>query len=274
MVFDRRDGLGEEFALQLPCGQCIGCRLEKSRQWAVRCMHEASCHRENSFVTLTYADEFLPPSGSLDRRAFPLFMKRLREVVGYERVRYFYCGEYGERTFRPHYHALLFGLDFPDKVEWSRRGDFPVWRSAVLEDCWSLGQSEIGSVTFDSAAYVARYVMKKVTGPDAEAYYNGRTPEFVGMSRGRKRGDGIGGRWYREFGSSVAARDSVIVAGRECKPPRYYDQLLERSDPGRFAEIAEERDLARSVEENEYWRLAPREVIAQAKLNLIKERGL
>ena len=113
VVFNPRDGFYDQ-PVDLPCGQCIGCRLERSRQWAIRCVHEASLHERNCFITLTYRDECLPTNGSLDLDAFQKFMKRLRRRFG-EGVRFFHCGEYGENFGRPHYHAILFNLDFSDK---------------------------------------------------------------------------------------------------------------------------------------------------------------
>ena len=134
-------------------------------------------HEENCFLTLTYDEAHLPVGGSLDRRAFPLFMKRLRKRLKGERVRYFHAGEYGADLGRPHYHSCLFGFDFSDKVYWTSRGGFPVWRSSTLEALWPFGFSEIGSVTFESAAYVARYITKKMLGAGAEGAYKVLDPE-------------------------------------------------------------------------------------------------
>ena len=155
--------------LQVPCGQCVGCRLERSRQWALRCVHEASLHKENCFITLTYNDEHLPEHGHLIYRDFQLFMKRLRKRTGV-RVRFYMCGEYGENFGRPHFHACLFGYNFPDLVRW-KAGKSTLYRSKLLESLWTDGYSSVGEVSFESAAYVARYILKKVTGDDAEAHY-------------------------------------------------------------------------------------------------------
>ena len=108
IVFDIHEGFHDR-PVSVPCGQCVGCRLEKSRQWAMRCVHEASLYDENCFITLTYDDEFLPVGGSLDKGAFPRFMKRLRKKFEPRRIRFYHAGEYGDRFGRPHYHALLFG---------------------------------------------------------------------------------------------------------------------------------------------------------------------
>jgi hypothetical protein len=113
--FVSRNKKGVDGTLELPCGQCIGCRLERSRQWAMRCLHESSLYDRNAFVTLTYDDEHLPPGGSLNYPDFQRFMKRLRKNSK-SPIRFYMGGEYGESTLRPHFHVCLFGYDFPDKV--------------------------------------------------------------------------------------------------------------------------------------------------------------
>lgn len=238
VVFRMQDGLSD-LPVTVPCGQCIGCRLEYARSWAIRCMHEASMHDDNSFITLTYEDEHLPPFASLDKRHFQLFMKRLRATTN-ERIRYFHCGEYGSRTHRPHYHSLLFGFAFSDQKPWTRRADYQVWRSETLERLWPYGQSEIGSVTWESAAYVARYVVKKFRGTPEQIkdHYavvdtstgeilGHRQPEYATMSRR----PGLGAPWYDYYGEGVRKHDSVIINGKEVKPPRYYMQLFENASP-------------------------------------------
>ena len=140
--------------LSIPCGRCMGCRLEKSRQWAVRCMHEAKCFEDNCFITLTYA--VTPEHGSLTNEPsdFTLFMKRLRKRFPDIKIRYFMCGEYGERGSRPHYHACLFNFDFPDKQLFRRSPSGSlVYRSKVLEELWPFGFSSIGEVNFNSGKY-------------------------------------------------------------------------------------------------------------------------
>lgn len=212
--------------LDLPCGQCIGCRLERSRQWAVRCMHEAALHEDNSFLTLTYDDAHLPSDGSLQLRDFQLFMKRLRKSVAPKRVRFYHCGEYGEALGRPHYHALLFGYSSPDRKFFSSRGGNSVYTSDSMSKMWPYGFSVEGDVTFDSAAYVARYVMKKVTGERSAAHYQGRKPEYTTMSRR----PGIGKVWFDRFKGDVYPLDRVVVNGAITRPPRFYDNQLAKID--------------------------------------------
>ncbi|WNK12732.1 MAG: replication initiator protein [Microvirus sp.] len=212
--------------LNLPCGQCTGCRLERSRQWAIRCMHEASLHEQNSFLTLTYDDQNLPRNNSLHLGDYQLFIKRLRKFLEPKKVRYYHCGEYGEQNERPHYHALLFGHDFDDKKKFSKKGENYVYTSDTLSGLWEKGFAVVGSVTFESAAYVARYIMKKVTGEMAENHYGQRIPEYTTMSRR----PGIGTGWFKSFQSDVYPLDRVITRGHPSRPPRFYDNLLGKSD--------------------------------------------
>ena len=169
ITFDRSKSFG--ISLELPCGRCIGCRLEKAKEWALRCSHEASLNdlaREgdglrNSFITLTYRDADLPEHGNLCKRDFQIFIKRLRQNTG-EKIRYYMCGEYGNDNNRPHYHALLFNFVFNDKQLVNIRDGNRVYISQTLDSTWKLGTCEIGSVTFKSAGYVARYILKKQQG--------------------------------------------------------------------------------------------------------------
>ena len=136
----------DDIRIDLPCGQCIGCRLERSRQWAMRCFHEASLHDRNCFITLTYNDKFLPKDRSLYYPHFQKFMKRLRKKFG-DGIKFYMCGEYGDQFGRPHFHACIFNHDFSDKVFWKyssasnkfgRKGaQIPLYRSNDLEELWS-----------------------------------------------------------------------------------------------------------------------------------------
>lgn len=272
--------------ISLPCGRCIGCRLERARQWAVRIMHEAEFHAVNSFITLTYDDGHLPKGGSLDVRSCQLFLKRLRFELDPIRIRFFLCGEYGEATGRPHYHAIIFGYGFPDKVALADRknGEHILYRSPLLERVWSFGISSVGSVTFDSANYVANYATKKVVGKDAGKHYGGRKPEFLLMSRR----PGIGRAWIEKFTSDVYPSDEVIVKERACRPPRYYDQVLEAKSPLLSKALKDKRELdALDLHElvgdelvpvvsgeRSALRLAVRERIVEAKLKLSRKEAI
>lgn len=161
--FHPADNLADYFdrELMLPCGKCVGCRMDRSQQWAVRCYHEASLHNSNCFLTLTYSPSHLPSDGSLDLRDFQLFMKRLRFRFG-EGIRFFHCGEYGSKYGRPHYHALIFGFDFPDKVFHCEKKGYRYYISQALSELWPWGFCLISDLTFQSAAYTARYITKKI----------------------------------------------------------------------------------------------------------------
>lgn len=260
LVFSRSAGYAD-LPVEIPCGQCIGCRQEKSRQWAMRCMHEASLHDANCFVTLTYSDGCLPRLGSLDKRGFQLYMKRLRKMFAPRKVRFFCAGEYGGRTLRPHYHSLLFGVDFPDKELWSERNGMPVFRSRLLERLWPFGNSEIGSVTWQSAGYVAKYCQKKLTGLLAHEEYGEREPEFGLMSRK----PGIGREWYERYKDEVYRQDSVVVNGKEMRPPKYYDNLMSEEDDKLLKRLKAARVIGIDEAEQEAPRLNRREDYAYSK---------
>lgn len=279
IVFSPTEGY-RDLPVEVPCGQCIGCRLEYSRQWAIRCMHEASLHAENCFITLTYSPEHLPRDNSLNVRHFQLFMKRLRKYVSSHypgrTIRYFHCGEYGARYGRPHYHALLFGWDFPDRVFLRHTGaGSRLDRSRILETLWPFGYSSVGDVTFDSAAYVARYITKKVTGERAEEHYRwvdpetgeifNRRPEYTTMSRR----PGIAAEWYRRYKHEVYPRDEVIVKGRAMRPPKYYDSLFEVEFPEDAARVkaARKKAAAKYKANNTPDRLAVREKVKKAQIS-------
>lgn len=264
---------GSHRALTLPCGQCVGCRLERSRQWAVRCMHESQMHEFNSFVTLTYNEDTIPHDFSLNYRHFQLFMKRLRK--DFPRVRFYMCGEYGETYHRPHYHACLFGIRFLDLKPWRKSSaGFQLYRSDRLEALWGKGNVEVGDVTFESAAYVARYVMKKITGPDAEKHYEAvdpvtgeiysRIPEFTRMSLK----PGIGATWYDKYKAEVFPLDRVVVRGVECRPPRYYTNRMDAADPKMSSVVEYQRYIkALALEaDNSEDRLKVKEVVCRARI--------
>lgn len=268
--FSPKQGYVDLEPLNLGCGQCIGCRLERSRQWAARCVHEAQLHEASCFLTLTYRDDALPPDRSLDRRAVPLFFKRLRREIS-SPVKYFQCGEYGDELARPHYHALLFGYDFPDKKHF-RTSDtgFPQWSSSMLDRLWGHGFCTIGALTFETAAYVARYVCKKVNGPGADQHYKGRIPEFMTCSKG------IGERWISQYAGDTIRDDFIVMRGKECPVPRYYRKKLAAAADERSQALMRKSEIERiarsSTREARHQRtperLAVRETVTAAAVNL------
>lgn len=267
--------------LKLPCGRCIGCRLERARQWALRIHHESKLHSVNSFITLTYDDVHLGPAGTLILRDLQLFMKRLRKSREPSIVRFFGCGEYGELTCRPHYHAILFNCGFADlkRIGSNAQGDL-LFSSDELRELWPKGNNIIGEVNARTAAYVARYSVKKVNGPLAKEHYcvidgdgvcYDRLPEFVVMSRR----PGIGSGYYDRFGGEVRSLDNCVFAGQYVRPPRFYDSRTEGLDPERF-ELIKRNRLRRArtlAADNTVARLRVREVLALKRFNQL-QRGL
>ena len=279
IVFHERRWFNTVKTLSLPCGQCIGCRLERSRQWAMRCMHEAQLHEQNCFITLTYDNTHLPSDGSLHYKDFQLFIKRLRKKFGNTRIRYYMAGEYGENFGRPHFHACIFGLDFHDKKLWKRSpSGSMLYRSNDLEILWPFGYSSIGDVNFESAAYVARYIMKKVTGHNSKAHYTEtnpetgeittRKPEFNKMSLK----PGIGYDWYKKYKTDVYPHDYVIIKGQKVKPPKFYDKKYKTDNPFEFDEILYKREINGKLnsEDNTLERLIVKEHVQNAKLQKLK----
>lgn len=242
-----------------PCGQCVSCLVDHSREWAVKMQHEASLWPSNLFVTLTFNDAGLKkmsPDGSLNKDHMVAFMKDLRREMD-DPVRVYYCGEYGEnlngrygdRKFgRPHYHLCLFNCDFSDKKLWAIKNGHKLYRSSLLEDLWPYGFSTIGEVTFLSAAYCARYCMKKIRGRDKHEHYGDFQPEFAQPSLR----PGLGHDWFMKYWKTdLFPRDECIVKALggvfQMAMPRYYDKLLKRVDPEMYAMVKQRRKDAPRV---------------------------
>lgn len=245
MVFDTRKG-NHMRALDLPCGQCRGCRKMRADEWAVRIIHESMMHPQNCFVTLTYDDKHLPEDGSLDLDHFQRFMKRLRKATG-RKMRYFHCGEYGDQRGRPHYHAAIFGESF--RYDATPLPDPNLYASDTLSTAWGKGLVSIGSLTPASARYIAKYVTKKITGaPAKEAYRRVNiltgeeyqiSPEYATMSRM----PGLGRSYYERYGADVRRNGHCLIGNRKVPIPRYYEKLHERTDPESFEDYKEEKRL-------------------------------
>lgn len=244
-------------------------------------------------MTLTYAPDSLPHDGSLNVQHFQSFMRRLRQKVRREdkkakrelrKLRFFHVGEYGEAELRPHYHAILFGWEPGDRVQYKRndQGDM-LYTSAALEKLWRLGFCTFGAVTQQSAMYCARYTQKKITGPRARAAYertlmNRRTgeittgqvkPEYATMSRR----PGIGYDWFQRYAKTdVYMDDQVIINNKHFRPPRYYDNLLEEADPSFLNAIKEKRRMALDTDNNTAERRSTQEESARLRDLAIKRK--
>lgn len=285
----------------IPCGKCIGCRLDYSRQWANRCMLELGYHDSAYFLTLTYDESHVPRrwyadketgeayrSLTLDKRDWQLFMKRLRKRFPDDKIRFFMCGEYGSSTFRPHYHAIVFGLHLNDLVEKFRHDGFVYYTSQSLQDCWSvregsttpltpIGFAIVSEVSWDTCAYVARYVTKKLTGPEGEFYSDHNIiPPFTLMSRK----PGIARQYYDDHPDlyeSEFINISTPQGGKKFRPPKYFDRLFEDQYPEESAKMKELRKHL--AEEAQKAKLASTdldllqylEVEEQKKLNSLKK---
>ena len=242
-------------------------------------------HSENSFITLTTSVESVKKYGrSLDVAVFQKFMKRFREELDPDRklkigprrprkkIRFFHCGEYTQ-SFLPHYHALIFGYGFPDRKYWcmNKSGTHKLYRSDMLERLWPFGHSYIGDVSFESAAYVARYVMKKVvvTRDDQDRLIMKDTGEllsreYVTMSRR----PGIGATWYEKFKSDVYPYGDRVVRGRKMRPPKFYDKRYSDDDPVGFEELQFIRQNKLDKLDNTELRLLVKEKVANSRLKL------
>lgn len=297
----RRNGAREK--MEVACGQCLGCRLDRSRMWAMRIVHESSLHeldRGNSFITLTYRDRsectedqiegkwYVPDDWSLHKEHFQKFMKRLRKATG-DKIKYFHCGEYGSKckhglelglvdcplcnVGRPHYHACMFNYCPLDLVEYAP-GRFT---SPSLEKIWKYGFVDVGELNFASAAYVARYILKKITGPKADDHYmqcdidgvaTWVEPEYCTMS------NGIGKDWFDKYKSDVFPSDEVPVPGVGVlkKVPRYYEEIWKNEAPMSMEEIKAVRQKFREEHGDEYTpeRLMAKYKVKKAQVNMLK----
>lgn len=267
--------------IDIPCGQCIACRMQRASDWELRVMHEASQFDKNCFVTLTYAPGNLPPLGSLLHRDFQLFLKRTRKhhfVTTGQKLRFYMCGEYGETTQRPHYHACLFNIDFEDRVPAGKsKSGALFYESETLNTLWGLGRATVQPLVKETASYCARYIMKKVLGNEAKTAYAvtnpetgeilQRAPEYAAMSLR----PGIGASWFSRYGSDVFPMDNVIANGERRKVPKYYDKLLKRSGKD-TDEIKYQREIRgrKHAHDNTPNRLAVKEQVHQAKVKTLK----
>jgi len=230
-------------------------------------------YQENCFITLTYNDDHLPDDLSLNVREFQLFMKRLRKEYG-AGIRYFHCGEYGEQFARPHYHACIFNHDFEDKKLWTTQNGEKLYTSQSLSQLWPYGFSTTGTVTFQSAAYVARYITKKITGDLAVTHYEytnpitgeitHRKPEYTTMSRR----PGIGKDWLNKYTSDIYPGDFVVMNGKKMKPPKYYDKQYEIEYPSDYAKLRSKRlqGSRKNQHDNTPERLKVRLAVQEARL--------
>ena len=230
--------------IDIPCGKCIGCRLEYAQNWANRMSLEASLWPSDRifFLTMTYDNMHLPVvvkdgvlSSTLVKRHVQLFMKRLRFHFAPDKIRFFCSGEYGDKTNRPHYHAIVFGLPLNDLVFYSRSAiGNNYYNSPTLDKLWDQGFVVVSQANWQTMNYTARYVVKKLRGFDAIAYkMSGIEPPFSLMSN--RPGIGAGAYDPEMFSKSCI----VLSNGRTASIPRYFKKILERSDPDMAKELSD-----------------------------------
>lgn len=271
--YDRKFRVGSYSYTTIPCGQCIGCRLDYSREWANRGYLESLYHKHNYFVTLTYDDEHLKIpiemetsegityteldelewKGTLVPKDFTKFMHDLRQQFEreyhHQGIRFIACGEYGTKLKRPHMHAILFNCPFPlntfykPRINW---GKDTYYQNTILEKVWTKGISNICEANWNTIAYTARYITKKQKGKESEEYYaiQGQIPEFLRTSRN----PGIGRQYYEDHKEEIYQKDEITIQTRDgikkCKPPAYFDRLYEKENPEHMEEIKKARRKA------------------------------
>jgi len=201
--------------LVVPCGKCFGCRIKKREEWSLRMLHELPYHKKSVFLTLTYSDENLPDAMSLQKRDLQNFFKRIRKNYSTP-IKYFACGEYGDYTIRPHYHAIVFGLGLnPTDKE-------------LVKSCWkncdwsvrSIAKNSFGLVEADSIRYVSQYIDKKLSGEEARDFYGDRSPVFCLQSKG------LGRRYAEDNKQQIINNGYLTHNGSKNSIPRYYINRL------------------------------------------------
>ena len=248
--------------VEVPCGQCLECRIQYTRSWANRCEIESRKSKDNYFITLTYDDEHLPPHGSLDPNDTDRFIHSIRDYFRHRgfkgKIRYFYCGEYGDQTFRPHYHLVLFNCPLDDltyefkqmedgrlKKHLRPNNNGDLMYSELIHKCWDYkGEISVGRFSYDTAAYVAQYCTKKINPKLKDKYAEMNVhPEFLRMSKG------IGENGFKK---ELYELDNICIAGKISALPRYYDKLFKKIDVNEFVNVQRTRNMAKYVRYDTY----------------------
>lgn len=247
---------------KFPCGKCPGCLDSRSSGWSVRLAHELKGHDASSFITLTYKVDV----GSVSKADAQDFMKRLRYFLEPKKIRYYLVSEYGDKSGRPHYHAIIFGHDFSKDpgAHLVRRG---LYASPVLDKSWGLGHASSGSVTEASIRYVTNYIIGKSNAPQD------KTPTFALMSRR----PGIGRAWIDAHSAETYRRDLVRVGDFERRPPRYYDTVTFGDDDSAKSALRARRREAGikkmlKAPEDHLTDLSPEKKIADKKIWLARKK--
>ncbi len=283
--------------LEVACGQCLGCRFDRTVMWAMRIVHEACLHERdhgNSFVTFTYRSKeecteqqyknghHVPADYSLNYYHFRDCLKRLRRHYP-QKIRYFHCGEYGEENLRPHYHACLFNVTFDDQFIYQQEQGITTYESETLSNLWPYGFCTIGELNFETASYTAGYILKKINGQRAlEKYLRNDEygvaywvkPPYITMSLK----PGIGAKFYERFETDFFPSDESPVPGKGIikKVPRYYETMLKNSDSGAYEEVKRLRQVWISAHRDDFTpeRLKDKYICARAAQSQYQTRTL
>ena len=270
--------------IKVPCNHCWACQLKYSAEWATRIMLESQKYEQNYYITLTYDQKNVPiaeqtsweqydpdpedPHGPKiktkqtrendgtwgytlypeDMNTFINSLRKRFERKGHEGIKYFYCGEYGTETQRPHYHIILMNVPLNETKfydPWIDDNWKAHWKSTELEELWGKGIIDVCELEWSCAAYVARYCTKKIELSGDKTIYleNGKFPEFIRMSKG------IGFDYFEKHYKEIYKNDELILktikgnAG-SIKPPRAYDKRLEEADPELYRKIKKSREKA------------------------------
>jgi len=253
----RRPESDDREAVDMPCGGCLGCRMDRARSWAIRNRLELAYHEKACWTTLTYSDENLPAYRSIRRDHLSGYIKRLRARLSSEKIRFFGCGEYGERGGRPHYHAILYGIG----------GD----ETSILK-AWPFGHVGVHALTPSAIKYVAGYCAKKegwhgefrevLDKSTGELY--GREAPFLLMSRR----PGIGGEARKHF---LSWSRYAVMDGTKFPVPRYLHEAFKKdADPQLVEEVQFERWKHRKALTRD--ELDASEAVAKARLSLQSAR--
>lgn len=286
LVFNPKKALNPDNPISIPCSVCIGCRADRSGDWAMRCLHEAQMHPRNCFINLTYDDDNLPDTYSVHVRVMQLFMKKLRKKYPHK-IRFYLCGEYGPENLRPHYHAILFNHDFDDKTLWKKTPQgHNLYLSAELTKIWGYGFVTLGDVTYQSAGYVAQYCMKKINGDRAAHHYlrtHPRTQEIVKVEPEfalQSRMPGIGSTWFDKYKNDCFPSDFLVVDGKQHRVPAFYLKKLEEEPADKFklSKKTEHQKIKRKRSinalprkaDNTPARLRVREIVKKSRMSTLK----
>ncbi len=287
-------------ALEVACGSCLGCRIDHRIMWAIRIVHEASMHLDdhgNSWVTLTYRDpsectdqqfkdrHFIPEKPSLTPSHVSKFIRSLRKANSDHKIRYFYCGEYGDENQRPHYHVCLFNHSFKDQQLFKDDEGVYTYTSPTLDKHWPFGFSTVAELNYQTASYTAGYCFKKINGSRAADHYlrcdeHGEAywllPEFIRMSTGRKKPCGLGAKFYGQYKGDIFPSDTSPVPGHGTIQlvPRYYQSILHNEDPAMLADVRKLREVFMENHKNDFTpeRLKDKYICARAKQNQLKRQ--